>query len=273
MKANLKGKTAIVTTVVNFNLYRKTSTFFPKNIKSYVIDGRSGMHGLDSLKFLFRKLKNKDIDWLIMADEDVIFDNIKSVFETIDYMCKHNYRVAGVRDGGEIYHRVYNPFVINTFFSILNFKAIVDLIDWNLISNNDYIKSNEFSDDLTSLKYSFDDSSLKEPYYCFYLYLRRCGIDFLFLKSQPVKGDLVANRVLDVKGNIICLHTWYARCYKDGGEHTNRINTFIEKKNVKRKTSSSLGNFKDPIIYTDYFFYLKRVKRKFIKRIKQKLYK
>ena len=68
-----KNKIAILTTVANFELYSHTSRYFPKDIKKYVIDGTNGMHGIHSIIYIMHKLKNEAIDWLIMADEDVIF--------------------------------------------------------------------------------------------------------------------------------------------------------------------------------------------------------
>ncbi len=68
-----KSKIAIVTTVANRKLYAKTASLFPKGIDKYVIDGTNGMYGLDSIDYMFRKLKNQNYDWIIMADEDVFF--------------------------------------------------------------------------------------------------------------------------------------------------------------------------------------------------------
>lgn len=269
---NSIDKIAIATTVVNFELYNKTVKFFPKNIDLYVIDGRKGMHGIESLKFLFRKLKNKGIDWLIMADEDVIFRNTQSVFDIINHMRIYNFGVAGVRDGGVISHRTYNPYVINTFFSILNFNKLVELIDWKIIRENFQTFTNEFFDDLDELSYPYDKESLKEPYYAFYLYLRRCGVKFLFLKAGLVKNDTIANTVLDLENNIICLHTWYARCYKDGSHHTNRINRLIYN-HIPAEIEVDENFNRERVILKDRLFFLKRSTRKMINRVKFKLFK
>ena len=40
-------KIAIISTVINFDLYHKTAQLFPKGINRYVIDGRNGIHGLN----------------------------------------------------------------------------------------------------------------------------------------------------------------------------------------------------------------------------------
>ena len=77
------SKIAILTTVANFELYRRTSQYFPIGIQKYVIDGTNGMHGIHSIKYMMKTLKNKGIEWLIMADEDVIFSNSEMVFSLI----------------------------------------------------------------------------------------------------------------------------------------------------------------------------------------------
>lgn len=119
-----KSKIAILSTVINFDLYAKSSRLFPENIRKYVIDGRNGMYGIDSLFYTMKKLKNKNIEWLIMADEDVLFYDAKIVFDIINKMQSENYTVCGIRDGGMIAHRIYNPYVVNTFFSIINFQEL-----------------------------------------------------------------------------------------------------------------------------------------------------
>ena len=131
---------AILSTVVNFDLYQKSSPLFPKGIPKYVIDGRNGMHAMDSIRYMFKKLKDQNIDWLIMADEDVFFIDSNLVFSLIEKMEASNYSVCGVRDGGIIPHRIQNPYAINTFFSILNFKEISALWNEKEVLNTNRIK-------------------------------------------------------------------------------------------------------------------------------------
>ncbi|CAD5351002.1 hypothetical protein [Flavobacterium bizetiae] len=100
MSQNLnKESIAIVTTVSNMKLFKKTVAFFPDNIKIFVIDGSDGLFGLNSIKFMFKKLRQQKIKWIIMADEDVIFVNTESVFSIIKEMKDKDYGVAGIRDG------------------------------------------------------------------------------------------------------------------------------------------------------------------------------
>ena len=139
-----KANIAILTTVASYELYGITSKFFPKGIKKYVIDGTNGMHGIHSIHYMFYKLSKKDIKWLILADEDVIFKDSDIVFSIIKKMEADNFSVCGVRDGGIIEHRQYNPHLVNTFFTIINFKEISS--EWNKgeVKKHQYILPKEF---------------------------------------------------------------------------------------------------------------------------------
>jgi hypothetical protein len=239
---------AILSTVVNFDLYQKSSALFPKDIRSYVIDGRNGMHAMDSICYMFKKLKNQNIDWLIMADEDVLFIDSNLVFSLINEMGIGNFSVCGVRDGGVIPHRIQNPYGINTFFSILNFKEILDLWDEKEVLKNQYIKENEFDDDLSLLKGDYSKESLFEPYYCFYFWLRRKGKKFLFLEATvPFEEDSISNLVVDSYQNPILYHTWYARSYGSNEKHTKRIDAIFNKMQGVKNIAQTPIIFKDPI--------------------------
>lgn len=97
------------------------------------------MFGIDSIFFMMKKLKGKGIEWLIMADEDVLFLNPDGIYKIIDFMKKENYILSGVRDGGQIPNRTYSPYVINTFFSIINFRELENIWDSKSILLNQYI--------------------------------------------------------------------------------------------------------------------------------------
>ena len=218
---------ALLTTVANFDLYAKTAPLFPKGIPHYIIDRTNGMHGIHSIKYMIKKLKGKGIEWLIMADEDVIFYNPNSVFDIINEMKAKQMTVCGVRDGGSIAHRNKNPFVINTFFSILHFKGIEAMWNTKEMLKNQFCVPNEFQDDLARLPFDYDNTSLYEPYYCFYFWLRRKGKQFLFLEAV-MDSDGISNKVVFNNKEILC-HTWYARSYGENEKHTKRINRVVQK--------------------------------------------
>jgi hypothetical protein len=256
---------AILSTVINKELYKKSSQLFPLNIRKYVIDGTNGMHGLDSIFYMMHKLKGKGIDWLIMADEDVLFENPEMVFDIIQKMESQNFTVCGVRDGGLISHRKENPCVINTFFSIINFKEIELIWDENEVLKNNYTIDNEFDDDLRSLKGAFDVKSIYEPYYCFYLWLRRKEKQFLFLDTdQPFVDDEITNAVY-FEDKVLLYHTWYARSYGINKKHTDRINKILELLKFENKIISN------PIVFKHKTFFIIKSIKKLYKRMLMKI--
>lgn len=243
-----KSKIAVLTTVANFELYKKTSIYFPKGIKHYIIDGTNHMYGINSIIYMISKFKNLGVDWLVMADEDVIFSQPERVFSIIEKMNHENYTVCGVRDGGVIKHRNHNPHVINTFFSILNLKSVLEIWNKKEVLKNQYTLKGEFKDNL-NLLYESDETSLFEPYYCFYFWLRRNNKKFLFLDAKMESDDL-ANTVLFQNAPIL-LHTWYARNYNKDTEQTDRINSYLPKEIPDSDFKTS------PVIFKHKFFIFK----------------
>ena len=135
------------------------------------------------------------------------------------------------------------------------------------VLKNKFTNINEFDDDLTKLRYSYDKNSLYEPYYCFYLWLRRKGERILFLDSIMLDStnDKISNIVKDTNGDILLYHTWYARSYGNNEKHTKRINQVLHQINIpesKRKIE---------IVFKDDYFKFKKIGLKFLKRFKQKI--
>lgn len=261
-----KSKIAILSTVVNFELYGKSSLLFPAEIQKYVIDGTNGMHGLHSIKYMMRKLSGKGIEWLIMADEDVIFTDSSLVFSIIEEMNEQRISVCGIRDGGMISHRDKNPYVINTFFSILNFAEIETIWNEKEVLENQFVINDEFDDDLSQVKYSYSTTSIYEPYYCFYFWLRRKNIFFLFLNTT-MADDGISNYVFFKEKEVLC-HTWFARSYNVNEKHTKRINEILKKNQLRPAL-----NLSNPIIFKSIFFALHQKISSYYRKIRHKLFK
>lgn len=259
-----KDKIAILSTVYNFELYAKTSKYFPNDIQKYCIDGRDGMYGMDSIIYMMKKLNSKPIKWLIMADEDVVFVNPNLVFDIIDEMERKKYFFSGVRDGGVIKHRNQNPYVINTFFSIINFDELKKIWDKKIVLKNQYIRLNEFNDDLTQLKYDFNKTSLYEPYYRFYLWLRRQGKSPLFLETETL-DDNISNSVNFNKETLL-YHTWYARSYGVNEKHTQRIDKILA-----LNKDINFSEINNQIIFKDRYFKFFSIFKKYAQKVKMKL--
>lgn len=259
-----KQSIAIITTVANFELYKISSKHFPEGIRKYVINGTNGMYGIDSIIYMFKKLKNKGIEWLIMADEDVIFLEANSVFKIIEKMKSGTITVAGVRDGGVIAHRARNPYVINTFFSVINLKEVMKIWNKEEVLENQFTRENEFSDDLSKLTSDYDTMSTYEPYYCFYLWLRRMGKKFLFLYAS-IGEDTITNLVY-FEGKPILKHTWYARAYGENPKHTARIDKVINSTSLDNREPNDIA----PIVFNHKNYALsKRIKAKVKSLIKK----
>lgn len=262
----MKYKIAILTTVANFDLYHKSNPLFDVSYDRFVIDGRDEMYGIHSLLYMMKKFKNFEYDYVIMADEDFIISSNKSIVDLIDEMEENNIAVAGVRDGGVINHRKYNPFCINTFFSVLNLKRIKEIWNKEEVLKNQKIAAKEFELEEV-LKYEYDELSLYEPYYCFYLWLLRKGkkIKYLTSKTLNENNDDITNVVYDDINNIIGYHSWYARSYGVNKRHTERIDLLLNKIKIPRLTNVNYVLWKDIS-----FKYIQAIK-KFFRKVKMKL--
>ena len=255
---------AILTTVINFDLYHITASHFPKNIPKYVIDGRSGMYGIHSLRYMMDKLKNKNIEWLVMADEDVVFVNQQHIYAVIEEMKRTNSIVSGVRDGGVIAHRVFNPLSINTFFAIIHFKEIEQLWDKKEFNVYDFSLPPYDSNELKKLQGEYNLESRYEPSYPFFYWLQRKNKKILFLDAK-MGDDGISNYVL-FNNEPILIHTWYARTFGVNETQTNRISSIINKYMPNYHVISS----KDYIYMKDVIFGIKLKVEKMMNKIRSK---
>lgn len=256
-----KAHIGLLTTVVNQELYRKTARHFPQGIRHYAIDGSNGMHAMHSIRYMMKKLKGLGIEWLIMADEDVLFVDPEAVFDLIEEMQEKGYTVAGIRDGGVIAHRTHNPHLINTFFCVLHFSEIEKIWRWNDVRRQQVPAENEFVRDWTDLSFGYDERSTYEPYYGFFLWLRRKGKRILFLEADhPFIDDAISNSVF-YRGKTLLFHTWYARSYGRHDGHTKRIDSIID------RMIHRFGDIGKPVTFYDPFFNMRQHLLKWWKRI------
>lgn len=246
---------ALLTTVINWDLYKRSSVYFPDSTERYVIDGTNGMYGIESIFFMIKKLKNSSIDWLVMADEDVLFIDPEGIHSIIDKMEKENFLVCGARDGGAMELRNHNPNSINTFFSIINFRRLKQLWNSKEILKNQYILQNEFDDYPKDSSIPFDAMSLYESYYCFYFWLRRKGEKILFLNAKTPFNDGITTLLFDTNNKTLLYHTWFARVYGKNEEQTTRIDEIF---NLLKPANNQ---YKQPIIFKDKLFFLKKFYR------------
>lgn len=260
-----RDKIAIATTVGNWELYQRTEKTFPVGVKKYAIDGSKGFYGLKSLIFILKKLRSFDLDWLILADEDVVFTKPEKTFSLIKYMNEQGYSVCGMRDGGTLHWRNENPFSINTFFTILNLKEIYPIFDEKEIYQNQYILENEFDQDLNKLNFqNYKTSSLFEEYYCFFFWLLRKGKKIFYLHADNPSND-ETTAVYDEAGEVFLYHSWYARFYNKEKVHSRRIDDMLKKGKYVEQFSSPII-IKDRYYHLKYFFY--KIYRDILRKIR-----
>lgn len=219
----INDKIAIVTPSYTKELYEKTSTLFPVYFTRYVVDGKKGLFGLDFIMFIYSKLRRKSIKWLVLIDEDVVLFRSQSLLELINHMEDLEYKFCGMREGGSHSGRLHNPFVVNTYFAIIDFEWSKSIWKKADVIANQYTIKDEFDDDLSQLDYEWNPDSLFEAYYCFFLWMRRKGGKGLFLKSKHLSGDPFSNILYDHNNREFLLHTWYSRRYNQEIEQRIRI--------------------------------------------------
>ncbi|RCS27060.1 hypothetical protein DUT90_08070 [Polaribacter sp. WD7] len=255
-------KVAIITTAINFDLYKKSNPLFDERYDRYMIDGRDGMHGMDSISYMIKKMKNLDYDYLIMSDEDFFLKSNENLELLIEEMERDNITISGVRDGGVLNHRKFNPFCINTFFSIINLKTIKKYWNKKEVLSNQKINDGEFVLD-EILPFKYDENSLFESYYCFYLWSLRKGLKIKYLISKHFENeDTVSNTVYLKENQVIGYHSWYARSYGLHEGHTQRIDKIL-KMVAPNKTTKSLNY----VIWKDYTYKYSKSINKFLKKV------
>jgi hypothetical protein len=264
-----QDKISFLTTVSNFKLYKKTSIYYPPNTDRYVIDGREGMYGIQSIIYMMNKLKDKDIDWLIMIDEDGIIIDNNAILDVIGYMQENEYLVCGMQDGGVNPIRHHSPFAINTYFSILNFKKLLQIWDAEAVVKNQYINKGEFKLFDKFIEHRYDVESVFEEYYCFYFWILRQGHKILYLNAEnSIEDDIYSNVLYNHLNKPIMYHTWYARLYGKSKIHTDRINNVIA---IRNKTKKNKSKYIKPIIFKDKSFKKSVVKVNYFKILDKKV--
>jgi hypothetical protein len=266
-----QNRISFISTVSNFKLYKKTSIFYPSNIDRFVIDGTEGMYGLRSIFFMMEKLKAKDIDWLIMIDEDGVLIDYDNILDLIEYMDENNFLVCGMQDGGVNPIRKSSPIALNTYFSIIDFKKLKKIWNAEQILKNQFINKEEFEIFSDFIKYEYDEESIFEEYYCFYFWILRNEHKILYLNAEnSIEGDAYSNVLFNHLNKPIMYHTWYGRLYEKSKLHTDRINNVIE---IRNKINNNKSSYIKPIVYKDKSFKKSVEKNNFFKIIEKKIKK
>lgn len=249
----LDSKIAIVVTVQNKKLFQKTKNSIPSNIDLYSIDGRHGFFALNALELVFKSSQTKKYDWIIMADEDVIFIDFSAVVTLLKYMKGNNYQVSGMNDGNGIEFRKGSPKIPNLFFCIFNFNEL-----------NSKFSSQQFDYFRSVYEVNPEESINKkiEPYYVFFYYLLSLDFRILFLtaKNNFMSDDYESTILYNHLENKMIIHTWYARLYSKNKRHTQRIDNAIFRFIFFKSTRHHSQLKSSKILIFRFNYYLKKMK-------------
>lgn len=266
-KENVKNHSlAIVTSVINADLYALTvNNFLACDYPTFWFQGTYKQYGLNFLVELFRNYSLKKFKYLLLLDEDNILLNPVELNNIIDSLIEKDISIAGVRDGGEISHRNASPIMVNTFFCFLNMEKLRKDFNKDKIFEIRGFESEDFKNweqitNFTGSK-SYDLSLFGEPYYSFFLYFRRLGHTFYYLKASDYEEDLISTKVLSENDEVVAIHTWYARKFGVDPEHTKRISSIINKfanfsKNKELLDNKAIKIHHDGKIHTAILFFL-----------------
>lgn len=263
----LELKIAVVVTVQNFKLFKKTKNSIPPGIDLFVVDGRYGFYALNALELVFSSDQIAKYDWIIMADEDVIFIDFDAILELIHRMKNNDHQLAGVSDGSALEFRKGDPTIPNLFFCVFNnfkirsiFKGEQQFLEYHKFKLYQSVKKRKYKTSRIN--------KMTEEYYQFFNFLKINGIRIFFLNAihDTFPQDYYTTKVLDNQNNLLIIHTWFARDYGRNMDQKQRIdrvlfNHAFEIKNRKYLKLNNPMHFKFKLKYR-----LKMLKKK-IKRV------
>ena len=241
-----KLKIAIVSNMLNVNLYIESSSFYSNLFPKFEIINVYGKNKLFGLKFFHHIIQTLfDYDWIIVVDEDCFITNQKALIDLLQHQIDNNIDCSGMPDGGVISHRDYNPVAINPYFTILNLKKIRSIYNKKAIDNTRYTPELKKHAPTHLFKKKFDASSYptmqklpkrkafgvkykdNEPYYKLFFWMLKNGLKFLYLDAYNYdNGDEFTTILKNHEGVDFAYHTWYAREYN--GKHKSRIDNIIK---------------------------------------------
>lgn len=264
----MQDRIAIVTTVLNDKLYQKSLKSYPEKLDYFKIDGRFGCYGIHAIELTLKKMSA--YDFIVMVDEDVVFENNSELFSLVREMKQNQIEISGCRDfdmGGKRHDG--NPLVMNTFFLLIN-NLVLKHRKSQCIFKNPPIFPNDFFEEkfLSQTTYRKENLySLREPYYWFFLALWKDGANFLYLKNvqRYFFNDEVTTTVFGRNNLPICHHSWYARAYDINQIQKERIDDLMARFEFFKRRKYRL--LKSPLTFVIRFY------KKKSKQLAQKIFK
>lgn len=165
--------------------------------------------------YFYTMLRDTECDIAINIDEDAFITNPDAMLNLVDYVVSNGYANAGCPDGGGFCPRAGNPIVTNPFFNVFNLRLIRTKFSKSAVKDFSYVQHKEemvsmFPKERLETKWTFDRFEY-EPYYQFFLWLA-FNFKTLYLPSKRHE-DGTSTVLLDLEGNTICMHSWFARFY------------------------------------------------------------
>lgn len=213
---NRKLKSIIIRNYMNTNLLQRTLLHVDNEI---LISGANRLFGKALLEKIFvRDNMQAQYEYIVLVDEDCLMLDSNAIDDIIDMMEQTDVDMVGVADGNEIRIRNHRPDVPNIFFTVFKTKKLQNL---NLSEINNF----PIPQGYIGNTFRYDSFEPYYPYLCYFVYGRGCH--FLSLKAETSKLDNFTTEVY-YEDRLICVHTWYARQYAWGREHTKRINESMD---------------------------------------------
>lgn len=193
--------------------------------------------------YLYQMVQDVDCDFAINIDEDAfVIDNV-ALESLLRYVITNNIVCCGMRDGGVLSIRNYNPIIQQPFFNIINLKAVREKFNIEEIEQFNYFAYKEELVKLLPVSLQ-NYEGLKyynvEPYYNFFFWLAN---NFKMMSLDVAKhSDGLTTIVYNQLHEPILMHTWYSREYDHDAVHASRIKAVIKEAYAKqgRKVPFSL---------------------------------
>ena len=189
---------------------------------------RVRLYGTSAEGYLYTMVQDVDCDIAINIDEDAYVIDNSALESLLNYVIDNNIVCCGMRDGGVLSIRNFNPIIQQPFFNIINLKAVREKYNQQEIEQFDYLANKE--ELIKTLPVSLQNyDGLKyfdfEPYYNFFFWLAK---HFKMMYLDVAKHeDGLTTIVYNQMHEPILFHTWYSREYGHNAFHTSRIKAVI----------------------------------------------
>ena len=208
--------------------------YFP-NSKSIIVDGSDKSLWPNSMFKWIDSVKNSNEKYFVLIDEDCFLVNKEEILNTLNLLENNTHDIIGCPDG---YHpfRTCNPIVINPFLLFGRVSDVKEKIKIDFYNLKYKIKSlpglyqkghhYEWSNS-AGIKYKhiyketfiyphpilstfyFQDG--KEPYYCFFWYLKEQGFNFGYLFPFMDEKLISTNPKINESSKEMAIHIWESR--------------------------------------------------------------